>query len=255
MNYRIQGEAVPALGLGTWQLRGEACVHGVAHALAIGYRHLDTAQMYANEAEVGQGIKRAGVARDELFLVTKVLPQNFAYDRVIASTQESYEKLDAEYIDLLLLHWPNPQIPLQETLDAMQELQAKGLIRHIGVSNFSPALVSEAMRYAPIFSNQVEYHPYLAQTELIRQAKTEDYLLVAYSPLAEGAIRHDATLKAIGATHKKSPAQVTLRWLLQQGVAAIPKAGSDAHRQANWDVFDFTLSREEMNAIFALRKA
>lgn len=254
MNLTIQGEKVPALGFGTWPLRGEACVHSVEHALAIGYRHIDTAQWYENEAEVGRGIKRSGVPRSDIFLVTKVQPENFAYDRVIASAQESFRKLDADYLDLLLMHWPNPAFPLEETLGAMNELQAQGLIRHIGVSNFSPALVAEAMRYATIFSNQVEYHPYKSQAELVQQAKKEDYLLVAYSPLAKGAVNDDPTLQAIGATYGKSPAQVALRWLLQQGVAAIPKAGSDKHRQANWDVFDFTLREEEMRKISGLSR-
>lgn len=255
MNLTIQGEAVPALGFGTWPLRGAACVDSVAHALAVGYRHLDTAQWYNNEAEVGQGMKKAGIAREEIFLVTKVQPSNFAYQRTLTTARESFRKLDAGYIDLLLMHWPNPEIPLEQTLTAMNELQAEGLIRHIGVSNFSPELVEEAMRHATIFSNQVEYHPYKNQDALIRQAKAEDYLFVAYSPLAEGAVRTDATLQAIGAAYGKTAAQVALRWILQQGISAIPKAGSDQHRQANWDVFDFTLSEEEMQTIFALRKA
>lgn len=252
MNIPIQGEPVPALGLGTWQLRGAACIQGVAHALAVGYRHIDTAQLYENETEVGRGIKQSGVPRSDIFLVTKVQSKNFAYQQVIASTQESLQKLDTEYIDLLLMHWPEPTLPLEPTLTAMQELQTQGLIRHIGLSNFSPELVKQAMRYATIFSNQVEYHPYKAQAALVQQAKAEDYLLVAYSPLAQGAIKNDATLKAIGAAHGKSPAQIALRWLLQQGVATIPKAGSDQHRQTNWDVFDFTLNDEEMKAIFGL---
>jgi len=254
MNLMIQGERVPALGFGTWQLRGGECVHSVTHALAVGYRHIDTAQAYGNEAEVGQAIKDSGVARDDIFLVTKVRQQDFRHARVLETTQESLKKLDAGYIDLLLMHWPNPDIPLEETLGAMNELQASGVVRRIGVSNFSPALVEEAMRYATIFSNQVEYHPYKSQTALLAQAQKEDYLLVAYSPLDRGKIQDDVTLQEIGKAYGKSPAQVTLRWLLQQGASTIPKAGSDQHRQANWDVFDFELSDEEMKAIFALGK-
>lgn len=255
MKITIQGEAVPALGFGTWALRGVACVDSVAHALAVGYRHIDTAEMYANEVEVGQGIKKSGVAREEIFLVTKVQPHNFAYERALASVRESFRKLDAGTIDLVLMHWPNANIPVRETLTALNELQAEGLIRHIGVSNFSPELVQESMRHATIFSNQVEYHPYKNQDALIQQAKAEDYLFVAYSPLAEGAVRDDATLEAIGAAHGKSASQVALRWILQQGVSAIPKAGSNEHRLANWDVFGFALNEQEMKAIFALRKA
>ena len=254
MNLTVQGEKVPALGFGTWQLRGDECVKGVDHALQVGYRHLDTAQSYENEAEVGRGIKQSGVPRDEIFLVTKVRQQDFHHDRVLATTHESLRKLDAGYIDLLLMHWPNPDIPLEETLGAMNELQASGLVRHIGVSNFSPALVDEAKRYATIFSNQIEYHPYKAQDALVAQAKKEDYLLVAYSPLDRGKVQHDAMLQKIGQAHGKTPAQVTLRWLVQQGVSTIPKAGSNEHRQANWDIFDFELSEQEMKAIFALAK-
>lgn len=254
MNLMIQGEQVPALGFGTWQLRGEACVHGVEHALSLGYRHIDTAQAYENEAEVGRAIKNSGVPREEIFLVTKVRPENFTHECVHKSTQESFEKLDADYIDLLLMHWPNPDVPLQETLGAMKQLQTTGVIRHIGVSNFSAFLVEEAVLHAPIFSNQVEYHPYKPQDDLVTQAKRKDYLLVAYSPLARGDIQEDPFLQKIGAAHGKSPAQVALRWLLQQGVSAIPKAGSDKHRQANWDVFDFSLSEEEMQTIRALRR-
>ncbi len=254
MNLTVQGKKVPALGFGTWQLRGDDCVKGVDHALQVGYRHIDTAQAYENEAEVGQAIKQSGVARDEIFLVTKVRQRDFHHARVLETTQESLRKLDADYIDLLLMHWPNPDIPLAETLGAMNELQASGLVRHIGVSNFSPSLVDEAKGYATIFSNQVEYHPYKAQDELVAQAQKEDYLLVAYSPLDRGKVQQDATLKEIGQAHGKTPAQVTLRWLIQQGVSTIPKAGSDEHRQANWDIFDFDLSEQEMKAIFALAK-
>jgi len=250
----IQGKNVPALGFGTWQLRGEDCVRGVDHALSVGYRHIDTAQAYGNEAEVGRAIKKSGVARDDVFLVTKVRQQDFHHARVLETTQESLKKLDAGYIDLLLMHWPNPDIPLAETLGAMNELQASGLVHHIGVSNFSPTLVEEAQRYATIFSNQVEYHPYKSQTALVQQAQKEDYLLVAYSPLDRGKVQGDAALQEIGRAHGKSPAQVTLRWLVQQGVSTIPKAGSDQHRQDNWDIFDFELSDEEMKAVFALGK-
>ncbi len=254
MNLMIQGKNVPALGFGTWQLRGEDCVRGVDHALSVGYRHIDTAQAYGNEAEVGRAIKKSGVARDDVFLVTKVRQQDFHHARVLETTQESLKKLDAGYIDLLLMHWPNPDIPLAETLGAMNELQASGLVHHIGVSNFSPTLVEEAQRYATIFSNQVEYHPYKSQTALVQQAQKEDYLLVAYSPLDRGKVQGDAALQEIGRAHGKSPAQVTLRWLVQQGVSTIPKAGSDQHRQDNWDIFDFELSDEEMKAVFALGK-
>lgn len=248
----IQGEAVPALGFGTWPLKGEECRRGVEHALALGYRHIDTAQWYANEAEVGRGLKNSGVARDQVFLVTKVPPQNFSYTKTIQSSHESLKKLDSGYIDLLLLHWPNPSVPIRETMEAMRKLQDEGVTRHIGVSNFSPAQVQEAAQHGVIFSNQVEYHPYLAQDELLAQARQMDYLFVAYSPLARGKIFNDPTLQAISATHGKTVAQIVLRWLIQQGISTIPKAGSDQHRQDNFAIFDFELSKEEMRSISGL---
>lgn len=249
----VQGESVPALGFGTWPLTGEACVRGVEHALALGYRHIDTAQGYRNEAEVGQGIRNSKVSREEIFLVTKVRPQNFIHTKTISSTHESLRLLGTEYVDLMLLHWPNVDVPLGETLGALRELQNAGSIRHIGVSNFSPALVEEARQHATIFCNQVEYHPYYPQDDLLAQARELDYLFTAYSPLARGKVLEDPALQAIGAAHGKTPAQVVLRWSIQQNVATIPKAGSDEHRRANFDIFDFELSDNEMQTIHDLR--
>ncbi len=254
MELLIKGEKVPALGYGTWQIRGNECVEGVANALAIGYRHIDTAQAYHNEEEVGKGIRNSGVNREDIFLVTKVHQSQFTHDRVIKSTVESLQKLATDYIDLLLMHWPNPDVPLRETLGAFKELQTTGRIKHIGVSNFSSSLVDDAQLHAPIFCNQVEYHPYREQSDLVQQAKDDDYMLTAYSPLDRGGVLSDPILTEIGERYGKSPAQVSLRWLIQQGVAAIPKATSEEHRNANFDIFDFELTDDEMQTIFALRK-
>lgn len=249
----IKGEKVPALGLGTWRLSGQQCADAVEFALGMGYRHVDTAQMYDNEAEVGRGITSSGVDRGEVFLITKLRTSNFTHDAVLDSTRESLRKLGTDYVDLLLMHWPNPSVPVGETVGAMAELQDAGSARHIGVSNFSPRQVEEAAEYATIFCNQVEYHPYRDQGELHGQANDMDYLLTAYSPVAKGRAANDATLKEIGAAHDKTPAQVALRWLVQQGkVAAIPKASSDEHLKANLDIFDFELTDEEMQRVFAL---
>jgi len=250
----IKGEKVPSLGLGTWILSGRECVRAVERALAVGYRHIDTAQMYANEGEVGRGIRNSSVDREEIFLVTKVRTSSFSHDDVIRSTRESLKKLQTEYVDLLLMHWPSPSVPLIETLGAMTELQEEGSVKHVGVSNFPPSMVEEATEYATVFCNQVEYHPYTAQDELLEQAKKLDYLLTAYSPVAKGRVSRDATLGEIGESHGKTPAQVALRWLIQQEkVAAIPKAASENHLRSNSDIFDFELSGEEMERIFALR--
>jgi 2,5-diketo-D-gluconate reductase B len=251
----IKGKRVPSLGLGTWQLSGQECVRVVERALALGYRHIDTAQMYANEGEVGRGIRNSGVGREEIFLVTKVRTSRFSHDDVIHSTHESLKKLQTEYIDLLLMHWPNPSVPLEETLGAMTELQEVGSVKHVGVSNFPPSMVEEATEHATVFCNQVEYHPYKAQDELLEQARKIDYLLTAYSPVAKGRILNDATLKEIGQTHGKTPAQVALRWLIQQEkVAAIPKAAREDHLGSNFDIFDFELSDEEIERVFTLRR-
>ena len=251
----IKGEKVPSLGLGTWRLSSEECTRAVERALALGYRHIDTAQMYGNEGAVGHGIQNSGVSREDIFLVTKVRTSGLSYNDVILSTRQSLRKLLTDYVDLLLIHWPNPRVPLEETLGAMTELQEEGSVRHVGVSNFPPSMVEEAAQYATIFCNQVEYHPYRAQDELLKQAREMDYLLTAYSPVARGAVLNDQTLREIGEAHGKTPTQVTLRWLIQQDhVAAIPKAASDAHLQSNFDVFDFELNDEEMERISGLRR-
>lgn len=250
----VQGVSVPALGLGTWDLRGETCTEAVHHALSLGYRHIDTAQGYDNEEFVGEGLQKAGVPRDEIFLVTKVKPDNFSREAVLTSTTESLGKLQTDYVDLLLLHWPNPDVPLTETLGAFLELQQQGAVRHIGVSNFPTKLMNEAQEITQIFADQVEYHPYLGQEALLAQAKAQGYLLTAYSPIAQGKVTDDSVLKEIGETHGKSPVQVCLRWLVQQHVAAIPKAASEKNRISNLDIFDFELSDDEMARIFALAR-
>ena len=251
----IKGEKVPSLGLGTYRLSGGECERAVERALTLGYRHIDTAQMYRNEEEVGRGIQGSGVDREEIFLTTKVWPSDFSYQRTIQTTRESLKKLDTDRVDLLLMHWPSRDVPLEETLGAMRELQEEESVRHIGVSNFPPSMVQEAAQHAEVFCNQVEYHPYEAQDELLGQAKEMDYLLTAYRPLSRGVILNDETLREIGEAHGKTSAQVALRWLIQQEkVAAIPKATSEEHLKDNFDVFDFELNNEEMERVSELRR-
>jgi len=251
----IKGEKVPSLGLGTYRLTGETCVRAVERALSMGYRHVDTAQMYGNEAEVGRGIEASGVDRGEVFLTTKVWPDDFARERVIHKTRESLKKLGTDYVDLLLMHWPSGRVPLEETLGAMRGLQEGGSVLRVGVSNFSPALVEEAAQHAEVFCNQVEYHPYSDQGELLAQAREMDYLLTAYRPLSRGGVEGDGTLREIGEAHGKTAAQVALRWLVQQEkVSAIPKATGEDHLRENLDVFDFELSAEEMDRVSSLRR-
>ena len=250
----IKGEKVPSLGLGTYRLTGEDCVGAVARALSMGYRHVDTAQMYGNEAEVGRGMGESGVDRDELFVTTKVWPSDYEHDRVIEKTRESLKKLGTDYVDLLLMHWPGNGVPLGETLGAMRGLQEEGVVRHIGVSNFSISLAEEASEHASVFCNQVEYHVYRDQDALLDQAGRMDYLLTAYRPLSRGNVENDGTLRGIGEAHGKSASQVALRWLIQQDkVSAIPKATGEEHLRTNLDVFDFELSDEEMDCVSELR--
>jgi 2,5-diketo-D-gluconate reductase B len=256
MEYQmIKGEEVPSLGLGTWRLSGKECARAVERALALGYRHIDTARMYHNEDEVGRGIKDSEVDREDVFLVTKVWSSDFSQDDLVRSTRESLRKLGTDYVDLLLMHWPSESVPLEETLGAMRELQEQGGVRHVGVSNFPPQMVEEAARHAEVFCNQVEYHLYKPQDELLEQAKKMDYLLVAYRPIARGDVLEDRILQEIGQTHGKTPVQVALRWLVQQEkVAAIPKANSEEHLRGNLDVFDFELGDEEMGRISGLAR-
>ena len=220
----IKGEKVPSLGLGTYRLTGAVCVRAVGRALSMGYRHVDTAQMYGNEAEVGRGIEEAGVDREEIFLTTKVWPSDFAHDRVIRKTRESLKKLRTEYVDLLLMHWPGDDVPLGETLGAMQELQEDGSVSHVGVSNFSPSLVEEAAEHARIFCNQVQYHPYRSQDALLEQAREMDYLLTAYTPLSRGGVGRDKILRGIGEAHNKTATQAALRKLTSENWTRVLRA-------------------------------
>lgn len=248
----VQGARVPALGFGTWQLSGRAAREGVEDALAIGYRQIDTARMYRNEREVGEAIAASGVARDELFVTTKVWPQDFRRDRLIAAGEDSLATLGLDVIDLLLLHWPSRDVPIEESLEALVELRERGVIRHLGVSNFPGAMLRRALEVAPVFCDQVEYHPLTEQDGVREVAEANDVLVTAYSPLAEGRVARDRTLKRIGERHGKSAAQVALRWLLEQPlVSPIPKAGSHQRRAENFDVFDFELSEEERAEIAA----
>lgn len=251
----IKGTRVAALGLGTWQLTGRGCVDTVRHALDLGYRHVDTAQMYGNEQEVGQAVRQSGIARSEVFITTKIAPGNLAAAAVKRSAEESLRRLGTDYVDLLLIHWPSQSVPLAETLDAMAALESAGKARHLGVSNFTVALLEQAVKRCPdLLCDQVEYHPFLSQRPLLAALGRHDMMLTAYSPLARGGVLRDRTLAGIARKYQKSPAQVTLRWLLdQERVAAIPKAASAAHLAANLDIFDFTLAAEDRAAIDALQ--
>ena len=246
------GARIPAIGFGTWRASGDAARRACERALAVGYRHIDTAQLYGNEVQVGDAIRASGVPREDLFVTTKVWRDALEPGAAIASIEESLHRLGGAdaYIDLLLIHWPHPTMDLRATLDAMQTFGER--VRHIGVSNFPSALVHEAAAHAPIVCNQIEYHPYLSQTAVLAACRAHHITIAAYCPIARGAVVHDPVLQDIGTAHGRTAAQVTLRWLVQQpGVVALPKSTTPSRIEENLNV-DFELSDEEMRRIYAL---
>ncbi len=252
----VKGTKVPALGFGTWQLNGAHCESAVECALELGYRHLDTAQAYGNEREVGRAIARSGLKRDAIFLTTKIAPGNHAAKDVTRSLAGSLEALGTDHVDLLLIHWPSATEPMGETLRAMSEAKAGGQVTHIGVSNFTVAQMREAIEThgAEIFCNQIEYHALLGQGRVIDFARARGIMVTAYCPLARGRLADQPELAAIAERHGKSVAQIALRWLIQQdGVAAIPRSSKRGHIAANFALFDFALSEAEMAEIGKLR--
>lgn len=248
------GAKIPAIGLGTWELRGRTCARVVEQALKLGYRHIDTAQVYENEREVGEGLRASGVKRNDVFVTTKVWTTHFAPNDLERSTKDSLSKLRLSEVDLLLLHWPNRQVPLSETLGALAHVKQLGMARNIGVSNFTVALIEEAVAACPalLACDQVEYHPFLDQTKVREACARYGMGVVAYSPIARGRVRGDEALTQIGQAHGKTAAQVCLRWLVQQNVSAIPRTQKIERLSENIDIFDFELSAEEMQQIFQM---
>ncbi|MFC7133031.1 MULTISPECIES: aldo/keto reductase [Salinibaculum] len=256
MEYVPAGDAeIPALGVGTFQLDSDQARETVRTALDLGYRHVDTAEYYDNEEGVGAGIAAAPVDRDDVFLTTKVWRSNLRRDDVRAAAEASLDRLGVDYVDLLLIHWPHPRVPVAETLRAMEELRAEGLTRHIGVSNFTRSQLADAMEVAdaPIVTDQVLYHPFKAQRDLRQFCVESDVALTAYSPLATGDVVGNDDLARIGRRYDRTAAQVALRWLVQQdGVVAIPRSSSADHLADNLDVFDFELTDAEMREVHGL---
>jgi len=252
----VKGTKVPALGLGTWQLRGQQCREAVLTALELGYRHIDTAEMYGNDEAVGRAIRESGIGRDEIFLTTKVPPGKLRAPDATRSAEESLKRLGLPYVDLLLIHWPSSEAPLGETLEAFARLREAGKTRFIGVSNFNVSLLDEAIERhgADLLCNQVEYHPYLSQRAVRAAVRRCGMMMTAYAPIAKGRAVGDAVIAGIGRKYNKTAAQICLRWVVEQdGVAAIPKAASRAHLAANIDIFDFVLSADDRGKIDALQ--
>jgi len=253
-NVAANGASIPALGFGTFRIPGPDVLRIVPHALRAGFRHIDTAQIYGNEGEVGEAIVNSGVARNDVFLTTKVWVENYRHDAFLASVDESLRKLRTDHVDLLLLHWPNEAVPLAEQIGALNEVRKAGKVRHIGVSNFNRNLMAQsvALSEAPIVTNQIEYHPYLNQDAVIEAAREAGMAITGYYGMADGKVFSDPVLKDIAAGHGKSVAQIVLRWLVQQeGVIALSKTVSEARVAENVAIFDFALSDEEMATIRA----
>ena len=260
-NIRTAGSAnIPILGLGTWQSTGQDCIEVVSQALQMGYEHIDTAQAYDNEVEVGKGIKKSAVARDKFFLTTKIFPDDLKFqpEKLKAAAQRSLENLDTDYVDLLLLHWPDERVPLSETIPALCELQKQGLTRHIGVSNFTIQHLLAAQQYAdlPIAVNQVEFHPFIKQHTLQTFMNNHHIPLEAYSPLARGDVFDNDIIKQIADKHNITPAQVSLAWILSDKQRiAIPKTSNPDHLQGNLDAAKVSLDQQDIAQINTLAKS
>ncbi|HEX7815045.1 aldo/keto reductase [Dyella sp.] len=251
------GAAIPALGFGTFRMPGADVLRMVPAVLGLGYRHIDTAQIYGNEAEVGEAVASSGIPREAVFLTTKVWVEHYRHADFLRSVDESLRKLRTDHVDLLLLHWPSDKVPLAEQIDALNAVRDAGKTRHIGVSNFSTGLMAEASRLsrAPLVTNQVEWHPYLDQRVLRDAAREAGISLTAYYAMADGKVFDDAVLKDMAATHGVSVAQVVLRWLIQhQGTIALSKTVSEERARSNAAIFDFALTIDQMHAIDALAR-
>lgn len=249
------GATMPAIGYGTMELPHRPA-ELVAAAIALGYRAIDTARKYGTEERVGEGIRASGIARGELFVTTKVTEENAREADFLRSAETSLKTLGLDYVDLLLVHWPQPKVALAETLGALAKAKRMGLTRHIGVSNYTIAMLDEAVHVCPepLVTNQVEYHAYLPQDRMLAALRKHGMILTAYCPVARGKLLDDPAVVEIAKAHGKSPAQICMRWLVQQPmVAAVPRALEEAHIADNLDVFDFSLSDDEMKRLSALR--
>jgi len=248
------GAAMPVIGFGTSTLGN--CGELVAAALDAGYRHIDTARKYGSERGVGEGIRAARIPRAELFVTTKVSHEHLKADDFARSVEMSLRELGLDYVDLLLVHWPNPEIPLRETMGALAKAKRDGLTRHIGVANFTVALVDEALRLCPepLLTDQVEHHPYLDQSTITNACRRRGLVVTAHCPLGRGRLMHDPILAAIGRRHGKTIAQVALRWAIQRGIVPIPRSSNPQRIAENIDIFDFVLTDEDMGEINALKR-
>jgi diketogulonate reductase-like aldo/keto reductase len=255
--FSAHGAQIPAIGYGTSPMTGGLAASEVVAALQSGYRHIDTAWKYGTERAVGEAIRASSVPRAKIFLTTKVSHEYLRADDFAKSVDESLGRLKVDYIDLLLVHWPNPEIPLTETMPALAKAKRQGLAKHIGVANFNIALLDQAIRLCPepLVCLQAEYHPYLDQTKLLNEVRKRGMVFVAYCPLGRGRLFSDPVLADMAKSRGKSIAQIALRWLYQQGVASIPRSSNPQRIADNYRIFDFALSEDEMKRISALKRS
>jgi diketogulonate reductase-like aldo/keto reductase len=248
------GAHIPQIGIGTMTLTGEAGVAAITTALEVGYRHLDTANHYGNEKENGEALRASGVSRSDVFITTKVRPTDAMPDDFARIVDQSLANLQLPFVDLLLIHWPSKDVPLALTVGALCKAKRDGKTKHIGVSNFTTALLDEAWKVTtePLVCNQIECHPFINQDKVIKASQARGMAVVAYVPIARGKIPGDEALARIGKTHGKSAAQVSLRYLIERGMIPIPRSANREHLKENLDVFDFKLSAAEMAELKAL---
>lgn len=237
---------IPLIGLGTWKLRGEECEMTVRSALELGYRHVDTADLYYNHMDIARAIE--SYPREQLFITSKLYIHDLLPDRVNAAVPRFLDELKVDYLDLLLIHWPDPNVRMEETLVAMQAFQTQKMVRFIGVSNFVRSHL-EALHQFPLAVNQIEMHPYLQRKTLVAFCQQKGIALTAYRPLAKGALESNETLQKIGVKYGKTPSQIALKWLVQQGISVIPKASSLKHLKDNLAIFDFILDEQDRQEI------
>ena len=247
---------IPSIGLGTWDVRGKEGEQIIQLALDVGYRHIDTAQMYENEKEVGNAISDSKIEREEIFITTKIYTLIVKNEGIKDSFENSLINLKTDHVDLLLIHFPAFTTNLNDMLDILFKLKETGKTKNVGISNFNHNLVNECIKlgYKDIFCNQVEYHPYLEQNNLIRVLKESNILPVAYSPLAKGKLLNDKVIFKIAEKYSKQPAQIILRWLNQQDWISIPKSANEDRMKENMNIFDFTISEKDMNLLHGLAR-
>jgi 2,5-diketo-D-gluconate reductase B len=241
------GARIPQIGLGTMTLKGDICVQAVKTALQLGYRHLDTAAFYGNEVETGEGLRQSGIKRAEVFICTKVRENNLLPENFNKSLDQSLTNLQLPYVDLLLIHWNNKDIPFKTSVGALCQAKKDGKAKHVGVANFTSKMLDEAWAVTsePLVCNQIEVHPFINQDKVLAASKKHSMAVVAYVPIARGKVPGAEALERIGKTHSKSAAQVSLRYLVQMGLCAIPRTATPAHLKENLEVFDFKLSDAE----------